>query len=116
MTLKTKIAKILRKWADKLEPLIETSEVDYRVMSSYFLSVSHEIQTLMVKREISTSYIKRYEKELDVDKRIKEEVADLMAKELLSNNHIKFTIEEKYGMVEYIGKVNFIQLNDDNIV
>lgn len=52
MTLKTKIAQILRKWADKLEPPTETLEVDYRVMSPHFLSVPHEIQTLMVKREI----------------------------------------------------------------
>ena len=116
MTLKTKIAQSLRKWADKLEPPTETLEVDYRVMSPHFLSVPHEIQTLMVMREILTSYIERYGKEFDIDKRMKEEVADLMAKELLSHNSIKFTIEEKYGMVEYIGVVNFIQLNNDNII
>ena len=116
MKLKTKIAQILKKWADKLEPPTEPMEVDYRAMSPHFLSVPHEIQTLMVKREILTSYIERYGKEFDVDKRMKEEIADLIAKELLSHNSIKFTIEEKYGMVKYIGVVNFIQLNDDNII
>lgn len=116
MKLKTKVAQIFRKWADKLDPPAEVLEMDYRVMSPHFLSVPHEIQTLMVKREILTSYIERYGKEFDVDKRMKEEVADLIAKELLSHNSIKFTIEEKYSMVEYIGEVNFIQLNNDNII
>lgn len=116
MTLKTKIAQILRKWADKLEPPVEILEANYRVMSPHFLSIPHEIQTLMVKKEILTSYIERYGKEFDVDKRMKEEVADLIAKDLLSHNSIKFTIKEKYGMVEYIGEVNFIQLNNDNIM
>lgn len=116
MTLKTKVAQILRKWADKLEPPAEVQEIDFRVMSPHFLSVPHEIRTLMVKREILTSYIERYGKEFDIDKRMKEEVADLIAKDLLSHNSIKFTIKEKYGMVEYIGEVNFIQLNKDNII
>ena len=117
MELKTKVAQIFRKWADKLDPAaVEVLEEDYRVMSPHFLSVPHEIQTLMVKREILTSYIERYGKEFNIDKRMKEEVADLIAKDLLSHNSIKFTIKEKYGIVEYIGEVNFIQLNDDNII
>ena len=116
ITLKNKIAQILRKWADKLKPPIETPEVDYRVMSPHFLSVPHEIQTLMVKREILTSDIERYMKNVDIDKRMKETVSDLIAKELLSHGFIKFTIEEKYGIVEYIGVVHFIQLNNDNII
>ena len=70
----------------------------------------------MVKREILASYIERYGKEFDIDKRIKEEVADLIAKDLLSHDSIEFTIKEKYGIVEYIGEVNFIQLNNDNII
>ena len=113
MKLKTKIAEILRKWADKLAPPAEILELDYRVMSPHFLMVEHEIQTLMVKREIQTSYLERYGEKLDIDKRIKEEIADLIAKELLSHNSIKFTIEEKFGITAYIGEVYIVQINND---
>lgn len=116
MKLKTKIAQILRKWADKLEPPVEILDADYWVMSPHFLSMPHEIQTLMVKREIMTYELERYGRGFGIDKRMKEEVADLIAKELLSHNSIKFTIEEKYGMVEYVGVVNLIQLTKDNII
>lgn len=114
MTLKTKVAQILRKWADKLEPAeAEVLEPTHSVMSPHLLTVPHEIQTLMVKREISIYDIERFGKEMNIGKRMREEVADLIAKELLSHKSIKFTIEEKYDVVEYIGEVNFIQINND---
>lgn len=111
MTLKTKIAQILRKWADILEPN-KVLDPTYSVMSPHFLTVEHEIQTLMVKREIMTYELERYGRGFGIDKRMKKEIADLIAKELLSHNSIKFTIEEKYDMVKCIGVVNIVQINN----
>lgn len=102
MTLKSKIAKILRKWAENLEPIFPY-DVNH---ISHLKEVTHDIQKIMSQHSIPR-YV--YDRDPDrMNRLVREDISSGIAKELDANGLIKITIEPTPECVNYIGELYII--------
>ena len=109
MKLKTKIAQILRRWAEKLEPIFP-----YDVKHiPYLKEERHDIQKMMSQHSIP-----RYVYDRDpnrMNRLVREDIASGIAKGLDANGLIKIPIEPTPENVNYIGELYIIDFHKDSI-
>ena len=107
MTLKCKIAKVLRGWAEKLDPLIPYN-TNY---TSYLKPEVYNIQKVTSKHTIPR-YL--YEQNPNrMNQLVREDITAGIAKELAARNLISIMIMPGLESVDYIGGVDIIDSHKD---
>ena len=105
MTLKNRIAKILRRWAEKLDPLFPYN-INY---APNLKSVTYDIQKVMCKHTIP-----RYLYEQNpcrISQLAREDIITDIAKDLDARNLINIMIEPTSEKMNFIGEVTIIDFN-----
>lgn len=109
MKLKTKIAQILRKWAEKLDPILPYDVINIPCLKE----TTHDIQKIMSQHSIPR-YV--YDQNPNrMNRLVREDIASGIARELDANGIIKITIEPTPESVNYIGELYIIDFSKDSI-
>lgn len=107
MTLKSKIAKILRRWAEKLDPLIPYN-TNY---APYLKPETYNIQKVKVKHSIPR-YL--YEQNPNrMNQLVREDITAGIAKELAARGLIDIVTMPGIESVDYIGWFDIIDYRKD---
>lgn len=109
MTLKSKIAKIMRIWAEKLDPIIP-----YNTNYTPYLKP----ETYNIQKVTSEHSIPRYLYEQNPNRMhqlVCEDIAAGIAKELAARNLISIIIMPGLESVDYIGGVDIIDFHKDTL-
>lgn len=109
MKLKTKIAQILRRWAEKLNPILLYDVINIPRLKE----TTHDIQKIMSQHSIPR-YV--YDQNPDrMNRLVREDITSGIARELNSNDIIKITIESTPESVNYIGELYIIDYHKNSI-
>lgn len=109
MKLKTKIAQILRRWAEKLEPIFPC---DVKHIP-YLKEERHNIQKMMLRHSIPRYLFDHNPNHMN--RLVREEIAAGVAKKLDANGLIKIMIEPTSESVNYTGELYIIDFYKDSI-
>ena len=107
MKLKTKIAQILRGWAEKLNPILPYDVINI----PHQKEMTHDIQKVMSQYSIPR-YV--YDQNPDrMNRLVCEDIAYGITKELDANGLIKITIKPTPENMNYIGELYIIDFYKD---
>lgn len=106
MAIKAKVAQLLRKWADKLNPHWDYKELGIPQLKP----IQYDVQTLAVAIKYSASMYLHYGNR--IDKYVEDEMADKIGKTLKEKKLIAITFDRGLNEVTYTGTIKVLVPNE----